>query len=105
MSTMDFALRETQTRFYALDLKNLADQFSVDDSFNLLRLNLKDADADGSLKFIVSTLGHDCLCNPRIKIRLRKWFTGQKAERKDFPETGVRIFDLISFIHPFPWYG
>ena len=55
MSTMDFALRETQTRFYALDLKNLADQFSVDDSFNLLRLNLKDADADGSLKFIVST--------------------------------------------------
>ena len=49
MSTMDFALRETQTRFYALDLKNLADQFSVDDSFNLLRLNLKDADADGLL--------------------------------------------------------
>lgn len=55
MSTLDFALRETQTRFYALDLKNLAEQFSVDDSFNLLRLNLKDADADGSLKFIVST--------------------------------------------------
>ena len=52
---MDFALRETQTRYYALDLKNLAEQFSVDDSFNLLRLNLKDADADGSLKFIVST--------------------------------------------------
>ena len=55
MSTMDFALRETQTRYYALDLKNLTEQFSVDDSFNLLRLNLKDADADGSLKFIVST--------------------------------------------------
>ena len=55
MSTMDFALRETQTRYYALDLKNLTEQFSVDDSFNLLRLNLKDADADGSLKFSVST--------------------------------------------------
>lgn len=55
MSTMDFALRETQTRYYALDLKNLTEQFSVDDSFNLLRLNLKDADADGALKFIVST--------------------------------------------------
>ena len=55
MSTMDFALRETQTRFYALDLKNLAEQFSVDDSFNLLRLGLKDADADGALKYIVST--------------------------------------------------
>lgn len=55
MSTMDFALKETQTRFYALDLKNLAENFSVDDAFNLLKLNLKDADADGSLKYIVST--------------------------------------------------
>lgn len=55
MSTMDFALRETQTRFYALDLKNLAETFSVDDAFNLLKLNLKDADADGALKYIVST--------------------------------------------------
>ncbi len=52
---MDFALRETQTRFYALDLKNLAEQFSIDDSFNLQRLNVKDADEDGSLKYIVST--------------------------------------------------
>lgn len=55
MSTMDFALKETQTRFYALDLKNLAENFSVDDAFNLLKLNLKDADADGALKYIVST--------------------------------------------------
>ena len=55
MSTMDFARRETQTRFYALDLKNLAEQFSIDDSFNLQRLGLKEADADGSLKYIVST--------------------------------------------------
>lgn len=55
MSSMDFALRETQTRFYALDLKNLAENFSVDDAFNLLRLSLKEADADGSLKYIVST--------------------------------------------------
>jgi CheY-like chemotaxis protein len=55
MSTMEFALRETQTRFYALDLKNMAKQFSIDDSFNLLRLSVKDADADGSLKYIVST--------------------------------------------------
>ena len=55
MSTMDFALRETQTRFYALDLKNLAEQFSIDDSINLQRLGLKEADADGSLKYIVST--------------------------------------------------
>ena len=55
MSTMDFALRETQTRFYALDLKNMAETFSVFDAFNLVKLGLKDADAEGSLKYIVST--------------------------------------------------
>ncbi len=55
MSTLDFALRETQTRFYALDLTNQAKQFSVDDSFNLARLSLKEADAHGGLKFLVST--------------------------------------------------
>ena len=55
MSSMDYALRETQTRFYALDLENLADQFSIDDAFNLLKLSLKEADQDGSLKFITST--------------------------------------------------
>jgi DNA-binding response OmpR family regulator len=59
MSSMDFALRETQTHYCALDLKNLAKQFSIDDAFNLLRLNLKDADADGSLKYIVSTYDPD----------------------------------------------
>ena len=55
MSTMDFALRETQTRFYALDLKNMAEAFSVDDAFNLVKLGLKEADAEGSLKYVVST--------------------------------------------------
>ena len=57
MSSTDFALRETQTRFYALDLnpENIANKFSVDDAFNLKKLTLKDADADGSLKFITST--------------------------------------------------
>ena len=55
MSTLDLALRETQTRFYALDLKNMAEQFSIDDSFNLLRLGVKEAEADGSLRYIVST--------------------------------------------------
>ena len=57
MSTTDFALRETQTRFYALDLnpENIVDKFSVDDAFNLKKLTLKEADADGSLKFITST--------------------------------------------------
>ncbi|MDR1919175.1 MAG: phosphoenolpyruvate synthase [Tannerellaceae bacterium] len=55
MSTMEFALRETQTRFYALDLKNLPESFSVDDGFNLLRLTVKEADADAALRYLVST--------------------------------------------------
>ena len=55
MSTLDFALRETQTRFYALDLKNMAEHFVVNDAFNLVKLSLKDADAEGSLRYIVST--------------------------------------------------
>lgn len=55
MSTLDFALRETQTRFSALDLKNEVKQFSVHDDFNLLNLSIKDADADGTLKYIAST--------------------------------------------------
>ena len=46
MSTLDLALRETQTQFYGLDLSAQDREFSVNDSFNLLRLNLKDADED-----------------------------------------------------------
>lgn len=57
MSTLDFALRETQTKFYALDVseEKITDKFSVNDAFNLLKLTVKDADADGALKYIVST--------------------------------------------------
>lgn len=54
-SEMEIALRETQTRFYALDLKNLGQNFSLDDGFNLLKLHVKDAEADGALNFIAST--------------------------------------------------
>ncbi len=57
MSSLDFALKETQTRFYALDLSDekMADHFSVNDAFNLKKLTIKEADADGSLRYIVST--------------------------------------------------
>jgi CheY-like chemotaxis protein len=54
--SVEYALRETQTRFYALDLNARLDgEVQVDDTFNLLRLPVKAADADGSLKFIAST--------------------------------------------------
>ncbi|UVV76533.1 phosphoenolpyruvate synthase [Bacteroides fragilis] len=43
-SELDIALKETQTRFYALDLKNAGDNFSIDDGFNLLKLHVKEAE-------------------------------------------------------------
>lgn len=41
---MEIALKETQTRFYALDLKNAGEDFSIDDGFNLLKLHVKEAE-------------------------------------------------------------
>jgi len=54
-SEMEIALKETQTRFYALDLKNAGLDFSIDDGFNLLKLHVKEAENDGALRYIAST--------------------------------------------------
>ena len=54
-SEMEMALRETQTRFYALDMTHVGDGFKVDDGFNILNLRVKEADKDGSLQYIAST--------------------------------------------------
>ena len=54
-SEMETALRETQTRFYALDVSHVGDDFKVDDGFNILNLRVKEADKDGSLHGIAST--------------------------------------------------
>ncbi len=55
MSEMEMALRETQTRFYALDMKHVGADFKVDDGFNILKLKVKEADRDGALRYIAST--------------------------------------------------
>ena len=57
-STLDLALRDTQTRFYALDMKNETPSFSVDDGFNIKKMRIQDAVANGSLKYMVSTYDH-----------------------------------------------
>ena len=57
-SEMDTALRETQTRFYALDMNGWNMEgggLKVDDGFNILNLRVKEADKDGSLTYIAST--------------------------------------------------
>ncbi|MBQ8047357.1 MAG: phosphoenolpyruvate synthase [Prevotella sp.] len=42
-SEVETALRETQTKFYALDMKHVDDDFKVDDGFNIATLRVKDA--------------------------------------------------------------
>ena len=54
-SELELALRETQTQFYALDTKNIGENFSIDDGFNILKLPVKEAEADGALTYIAST--------------------------------------------------
>ncbi len=54
-SDMEIALRQTQTHFYALDMKHVGEDFKVDDGFNILKLRVKQAEEDGSLNFIAST--------------------------------------------------
>ena len=54
-SEMETALRETQTKFYALDMTNMGEDFKVDDGFNILRLRVKEADKEKSLNFLAST--------------------------------------------------
>lgn len=54
-SELETALRETQTRFYALDTRHVGNDFKVDDGFNILNLKVKEAERDNSLNFIAST--------------------------------------------------
>ena len=54
-SEMETALRDTQTRFYALDMSHVGDDFQVDDGFNIKNLRVRQADSDGSLTYIAST--------------------------------------------------
>jgi CheY-like chemotaxis protein len=54
-SNPDMALKETQKHFFALDLN--ADNFQTkpDDSTSLVKLSIRDAEKDGSIKAIAST--------------------------------------------------
>ena len=54
-STLEFSLRETQTYFNALDLSKISFVPQVDDGFNLVKVRVQDAMADGTLRYIAST--------------------------------------------------
>jgi CheY-like chemotaxis protein len=58
-STLDLALRDTQTRMYAIDTEATpAEEFKVDDGFNISRLRVQDVAQTGALRYMVSTYDH-----------------------------------------------
>ncbi|MDD3736617.1 MAG: PEP/pyruvate-binding domain-containing protein [Bacteroidales bacterium] len=55
LSDTRMALQETQQEFYSLDLNPSSFVPSTDDSVNLLKLSIKEAEPDGSLRYAAST--------------------------------------------------
>ena len=75
-SETELALRDTQTQFYALDMKHVGNDFKVDDGFNILKLRVKDAVEDQSLTYIASTFdSYDQVINDGVYENGRKLIT------------------------------
>ena len=75
-SETEMALRDTQTQFYALNMKHVGDDFKVDDGFNILKLRVKDAVEDQSLNYIASTFDpYDQVINDGVYETGRKLIT------------------------------
>lgn len=94
-SEVHLALKETQTSFCALDLKNIGENFSIDDGFNLLRLPVKEAEKEGSLRYIASTYDiHDQVIRDGLYPGGRKLITFANILQHDvFPL--ARILQLV----------
>ncbi|MCX6231496.1 MAG: phosphoenolpyruvate synthase [Bacteroidetes bacterium] len=56
LSSVEMALRETQRHFYALDMNKESFHADVDDGVNIMKLTIKEAEKDNSIKKIASTL-------------------------------------------------
>ena len=54
-STLDLALRDTQTRLLALDMSAAHDELKVDDGFNIVKKRVQDYAGTGALRYMVST--------------------------------------------------
>ena len=54
-STLQLALRDTQTQLYALPQTDDQPELTTDDSFNIRKINVNDAAATGALRYLVST--------------------------------------------------
>ena len=75
-SETELALRDTQTQFYALDMKHVGNDFKVDDGFNILKLRVKYVVEDQSLTYIASTFDpYDQVINDGVYENGRKLIT------------------------------
>lgn len=86
LSDTKMALRETQQEFYALDLNPESFVPSTDDTVNLLRMKISDAENDGSLKFVASTYDYQ-------DDILRDEFT--EGEKKVITFSNILKYDLF----------
>lgn len=74
-SKVELALSQTQTQFYALDMKDVGDDFKVDDGFNILKLDVADADKDGALTYIASTFDpYNNMLRKGHMMKAGRWF-------------------------------
>lgn len=56
-SELQLALRDTQTRMYALDMSS-PETFRIDDGFNIVKKSVQDIAPTGALKYMVSTFDY-----------------------------------------------
>ena len=56
-SELSLALRDTQTRMYALDMSDI-ESFKVDDGFNIVKKSVQDVAPSGALRYMVSTYNY-----------------------------------------------
>ena len=93
-SSVEYALKETQTWFYALNLIPLSsDLFSANDAYNLLKLTVRETEEDGVLPFIASTY------DPNDQVLLDGFYPGKN--RKVITFAGVlqnKIFPLAKIL-------
>ncbi len=86
-STLDLALRDTQTRFNALPCADLTQDFQVKDDFNIATLDIAEGVKQGALKYMVSTYdGIDHIMRDTDQGRGRKVVTFANVLKHDmFP--------------------
>jgi hypothetical protein len=87
-SALEFALKETQTKFYALDLQSIhIEQLSTDDAYNLLKIPVKEAEKDGTLQYLSSTY------DPQDQVLMDGYYPG--LNRKVITFSGVLQNDVF----------